>query len=374
MNFSKLPEIAVKAWFRTVTNASIAVLPPPAGTFPQSYIRSIEELLYCRWLASHVDKVFPVLPAKVENYDYPDSFPTIFRRQKAYDALNAFLLKDVVFDPLSGGIWLPGGQHFLGESFGSVRRVMFASYYRHRFWGEGERIRSDQVFVPLCGHNYYHVMMEELPRALVALSLVPDACLVVSPEGPAFLQSIAERVLETHPRCTLRRLSRKSRMERLLLVPAHEHSGFTRSEQIAKVRGLFPGNMDAPADKKLYLSRRWASDRAVSNEDEIERLFRQNGFEIVYLERVALVDQWKLLNSARMVTGFSGAGMTNVMFCRPGTRICCIFRPGDFIDCFARISVQSGHRYSYVMGQPCGQNGIDAEDVVSAAMKNLNAT
>jgi len=374
MNLARLSELAVKAWFRAVSNASIALLPGPAGSFPQSYIRSIEEELYHPWLSAHVEKVFPLFPAKVENYNFPENFPIFFRRQKAFDALNAFLLRDVVLDPLSGGIWLPGAQHFLGESFGSVRRVMYGSRCRHRFWGGGERIRSGQVLVTLCGTNYYHVMMEELPRALVALSLVPDACLVISPGAPAFLHSIAERVLEAHPRCTLRKMSQKSRVDRLLLVPAHEHSGFTRSEQIARVRGLFPGNSEAPADKKLYLSRRWTTDRAVSNEDEIERLFRQHGFEIVYLERISLVEQWKLLNSARMVIGFSGAGMTNVLFCRPGTRVCCLFRPGDFIDCFARISVHSGHRYSYAMGLPFSQNGIDAEDIVSAAMKNLNAT
>jgi capsular polysaccharide biosynthesis protein len=266
---------------------------------------------------------------------------------------------------------LPDGQHFLGESFGSVRRVMYASFYRHRFWGDGERIKSGQVFVTLCGHNYYHVMMEELPRALVALSLVPDACLVIYAKAPGFVHAIAEQVLQAHPGCTLRKLNRKSRVERLLLVSAQEHSGFTREELMHKVRSLFVEDPGSPAEKKLYLSRRWATDRVVENEDEIERLFRQNGFEVVYLERLALVQQWKLLNSARMVAGFSGAGMSNVLFCRPGTRVCCLFRPGDFIDCFARISMNGKHRYSYVTGSPHGRNGVDAEDIVSAAMKKL---
>ena len=348
MKQTKTADLAAKALFRIVSKTSKFLLPAPAGLLPESYVRSIEENLCFSWLQPHVEKVVPLLPAKVESYAFPDDFPVYFRRQKAFDPLNAFLLRDVIFDPLSGGVWLPDGKHFLGESVGSINRVMLWSNSIHRFWGRGRPAESDRIVVPVWGRNYYHFMLEELPRALHALKVCPDACLVASPRAPGFVHDILRVVLRSHPGAISCNWSQKSRVDRLLLVSAQEHSGFTRTESLQEVVKLLPEGAGSGPGRKLYLSRKLASGRQVENEPEIEMLFKQNGYEAVYLERYPVVDQWKLLNSAAAVAGFSGAGFANAAFCRPGTRVCCIFKRETFIDCFARLAVQRGLGYSYV--------------------------
>ena len=341
---------------------------------PGSYVRSIEENLANPWMGRHVKEMFPIYPAKVEKYPFPEDFPLSFRREKAFDALNAFLLRDVVLDPLSGGVWLPDRRYFLGESIGSLSRTMTWSRSNHRFWGDGKPDETDRILVPFWGKNYYHFMLEELPRALIAMDLFPDASLAVAAEAPKFVHAVKEQVLQMYPRGASAVFDGKVRAKRLCLVPAQEHSGFTRFELLEKVRKLLPPETGIKPDKKLYLSRKHTAGRAVQNEGQIEQLFQKKGFEVVYLERLSVLEQWKLLNSAGAVTGFSGAGFANSLFCRPGTRVCHIFTQGGFIDCFARMNLQYGHEYSQFMIRESVPREMEAELIVGTVLKKLGIT
>jgi capsular polysaccharide biosynthesis protein len=53
----------------------------------------------------------------------------------------------------------------------------------------------------------------------------------------------------------------------------------------------------------------------------VQLLLAQEGFETVFLERMAIEDQISLFRDAEFVIGAHGAGLTNLLFCAPGTKV-----------------------------------------------------
>tara|TARA_Y100001978_G_scaffold99802_1_gene89329 strand:+ start:302 stop:1192 length:891 start_codon:yes stop_codon:yes gene_type:complete len=51
----------------------------------------------------------------------------------------------------------------------------------------------------------------------------------------------------------------------------------------------------------------------------IEEVFREVGFDIIKPETMSILDQIKLMQSARIIAGFAGSQLHNSIFCREGT-------------------------------------------------------
>jgi capsular polysaccharide biosynthesis protein len=90
-------------------------------------------------------------------------------------------------------------------------------------------------------------------------------------------------------------------------------------------RGLRRDNRcDGP--ELIYVSRRGVTQRACSNEPELESLFRHYGFAVVHPETLSVEQQAAAFSGARVVAGCAGSGLFNTIFARrPGRRI--VFGP-----------------------------------------------
>jgi hypothetical protein len=75
---------------------------------------------------------------------------------------------------------------------------------------------------------------------------------------------------------------------------------------------------DGGRRRKIYLGRK-GRIRGLANEPEIARFMVRHGFEIVYPEKLSFEEQVRTFRDASCVAGPSGAALTNIMFCRPGT-------------------------------------------------------
>jgi len=82
-----------------------------------------------------------------------------------------------------------------------------------------------------------------------------------------------------------------------------------------KIPNTFCGNVIKSDFSKLFLAR---SPKFYSEELSlfIERVAKDNGFVVVYLEKLCLEDQIKLIRNAREVMGFCGSQLHNVIFGR----------------------------------------------------------
>lgn len=72
---------------------------------------------------------------------------------------------------------------------------------------------------------------------------------------------------------------------------------------------------------RFYIDRRAASNRVLQNEDELISVLEQHGFAIIQLEYLSFDEQALLFANAEYIIGAHGAGLTNMVFCKTGTKI-----------------------------------------------------
>jgi capsular polysaccharide biosynthesis protein len=107
------------------------------------------------------------------------------------------------------------------------------------------------------------------------------------------------------------------------------------------------GAIDARAQsfKRIYISRRFAKNRRVINEDTLMPIFKEYGVETVFLENLSFLDQVTLFNSAEIVVAPHGSGLTNLVFSNKNTKVIELKGPLCAEECFAKLAYWAGNKY-----------------------------
>lgn len=119
----------------------------------------------------------------------------------------------------------------------------------------------------------------------------------------------------------------------------------------------------------LYVSRNEARMRRLLNEEAILPALRDLGFEIIRPGEMPLATQVEKFRNARVVLAPHGAGLTNILFCRPGTTLIEIFpRGGVHGSMFMRIASQRDFDYYFAVGDsvatPASETNPNNADIV----------
>jgi capsular polysaccharide biosynthesis protein len=81
------------------------------------------------------------------------------------------------------------------------------------------------------------------------------------------------------------------------------------------------------------------------NEGSIVAELQQRGFEIVTPDILSLAEQVRLFRDASLIVGPHGAGMTNIVFCEPGTIVYELLSTHYRNACFCSLAHVCGLRY-----------------------------
>jgi len=81
--------------------------------------------------------------------------------------------------------------------------------------------------------------------------------------------------------------------------------------------------------RRLYLTRKGSKIRSLVNEQEIEDLFKQYGFEIVYPGKLNFNEQLGLFSSAEIIAGPSGAAFSNIVFAPKNCKVMLFTQHGE---------------------------------------------
>jgi capsular polysaccharide biosynthesis protein len=128
-------------------------------------------------------------------------------------------------------------------------------------------------------------------------------------------------------------------------------------EIFARVARDVGGLKDVKASRRLFLSRRSITKetkgiyRALVNEAALIRALKARGYEIVEPELLSFPDQIRLFSEAELVVGLGGAGMFNVIFCPPGTRVVTIESSLSFVHAHACLFGALGHPFGVIFGK-----------------------
>ncbi|MEF3307184.1 glycosyltransferase family 61 protein [Paenibacillus sp. GYB003] len=214
----------------------------------------------------------------------------------------------------------------------------------------------------LWDHNYYHWLGDVLARIhLIDRSGIRIDKYIVTGNGPSRFQTetlamlgIPERkIARLGPGAHLkaRRLVVPSLdMYRLLPFVPHSMPGWA-SRYLRSALSSRAAASPTPGPRRIYVSRRLAFDRKVTNEDEVCRLLERFGFRRVELESLPVAEQIRLFAEADVVAAPHGAGLANLLFCKPGTQVLELFAPNYVNPVYWYLCNQLGLDYYCMLGQ-----------------------
>jgi capsular polysaccharide biosynthesis protein len=238
------------------------------------------------------------------------------------------------------------------------RPVVYARFLmkNHGLRRGGVRVPSALWVIDNRSNNYFHWLVESLPRLLRAESWYPDERVLLLPEE--YRRSpFVEFTLQAFPQ--VREIKwiewrSKARVSRLAYVPRLPRQPPMRlpdDAEIAAVRARIDGLVrddERPAANRIYFSRGDVTSdrRRVRNERELEEMLREHGFAIVRHDPARPWQQIQLSRHADLVVGLHGAALTNVMFMRRGAQLLELHHPGPHWDIYERLAGMFGVTYS----------------------------
>ncbi len=226
-------------------------------------------------------------------------------------------------------------------------------------------VRSIADSVVLLGlhrsRNYYHWLVECLPRLMLLEGswgsmkfLVPR--MKSFHRGSMEMLGISEsQLIEFDPDQEILEVGE-------LVIPSRIGANRKLSaEGVTWLRKSFNFESDA-RNRMLFVSRGMASTRRLINENAIQKILAESGFERVEGDRLSFREQVALFSKASAIVGAHGAGLANSLFCAPGVPLL-EFSGDDYINpCCAELASSGGLPYGLVIGKSdsAGNYEIDA--------------
>ena len=109
--------------------------------------------------------------------------------------------------------------------------------------------------------------------------------------------------------------------------------------------------------ERIYIDRSGAANRPIPNEAALIARLRQAGFHPVRTERLRLDQQIALFRGARVIVAAHGAGLSNIVFSRPGTIVYELVPSHYRNPCFLALARQTGLAYWADLFDSGGQDG-----------------
>lgn len=130
-------------------------------------------------------------------------------------------------------------------------------------------------------------------------------------------------------------------------------AGYTHSGVISFYRKIVPKSHSTELffPTHFYIDRRAASNRRLHNEDELIEALEQQGFTIIQLEYLTFDEQMLLFSHAEYIIGAHGAGLANMVFCQPGTKIIELMPHTLLRWCYRQIAMVADLPYQCVITQ-----------------------
>ena len=246
----------------------------------------------------------------------------------------------------------------------SIVQRRFVGYFQDtlllRQW-IGEKVEADAPCIAVCHdqwsvENYYHWLIDTLPRLLLLRQTHPDIVL-------ALPQPLPPKVLPEYISSSAAVLG----FSKYLLLNAKQvlHSGciilpeltapsLTQNPELVRqvraelVKSLTPGPVQAT--RRVFIARARGGVRSLVNEQAVDALLKEFGFEKIYGETLSFLEQVRLMRETAVLIGVHGAGMTNMLFLQEGMKVVEFLNDEHGDLCYFRLASCLGLPYFLV---PC---------------------
>lgn len=241
-------------------------------------------------------------------------------------------------------LYEPGGHPKFGMVAGTWMNFMkisgHDSVFSVRLNTDSRTVESGILLSGRATSNYFHWLIEYLPRALVAKSVPEEVPFIVAKDlPPQFLESL--QAIAPERKLVSVDFSREHLFVKKLYIPSFhtylpddysvpfwEGGGFSRGvllEQKRRIERWAGCDHDLVPSRRIYLDR--AGSRSVYNRKKVIQILRAHGFEVVRTETLSFLEQVRMFNSAEVIIGSTGAAMASLLFMRPKTKILAFITP-----------------------------------------------
>ena len=204
-----------------------------------------------------------------------------------------------------------------------------------------------------CSSNYYHFMFDALPRYGIFREAMPDAEIdaVIVPHGARYQRELLE--LAGIPGPWLQPAHDTAWVADELLVPSTPNQDLAAPLWGTRwLRERLTASGPSTLSPRLYITRGdKPNTRRYVHEAELWPHLEERGFSRVDPGSLSVQEQINAFAAAEVVVSPHGAGLTNIVFSRPGTKVLELFA-GDYVHLGLWSIAESvgGLAYSYLVG------------------------
>jgi len=214
-------------------------------------------------------------------------------------------------------------------------------------------------------HNYYHWLIDIVPKLteLQGVGIPIDHYFI--PQDYAF-QRATVKALGIDPKkiVSAKRTSHIT-ADRILAVTWQGQS--VTPSRVQSIRQGFTTVRQTVPEKRprrIYISRNVSRVRRIINERQLFSMLRSYDFEFLCLERMSMMDQIDAFQTAEIVVAPHGAGLANLSYCRPGTKVLEITTPFRVLSLFTRLANAADLNFHLHLAHPCGKTRLNGETAV----------
>lgn len=238
--------------------------------------------------------------------------------------------------------------------------------------GEGHWLLKDQkmraperiaglvaVVATTLGESYAHWLLDELPR-LISLRREGDFPILIAHTDSEFSRT-AVKLAHCHARLIEPARRHHIQADQLVVPALPGWIGRVSAEHVRRITDFAAPWVKSSrvSPERIYLSRALAQRRRVENESEIRAALEAQGFVTVQLENLSWFDQMSLFDGAKLVVAPHGAGLANLVFSRPGTRVIECFGREYVNACFSQLADVCSLEYLPLVADGVGPCGMD---------------
>jgi hypothetical protein len=252
------------------------------------------------------------------------------------------LLKDCNVHVRTGLIRLKSG-FILDGAFPHWQQLLYQGGYVHEY----RTLRNSKKYLPgtylaiPTAKYFYHFIIEDLPNISWALEFYPECKVLLSVKSPTWQLNVLEDLNIKYELTSVQ----SSTIERLVFVTAPR---MLTSPDIERIQGFRIAPHSTNEDLRIYVAR-GQKDRGNSKlETELIKFLQSKGYKVIYPDDIAFSEQRMFFETSSRIISFHGGALTNLVWCRPQTRVLEIFNHSFRTYDYAKICAETQLNYFHL--------------------------
>ena len=204
--------------------------------------------------------------------------------------------------------------------------------------------------------NYYHWTVQVVPRLLRIRELLAargeeaDRWLIPG-DAPAYVGQWLDLLgIPADRRHAVDHRRETFEVDRLLVASVPGRNRWVPESAVDEIRSSVAHLATGTGGRRFVIQRAQERRRLLLNAPEVVEALTRQGFEVIDPGTMTVAEEAALFAGAEVVVGVHGAGLTNMVFCRPGTAVVELTPRGLVHPTFVKLAAAARVQHRMVVG------------------------